>query len=188
MALVTLPDPTKLDNEADKISSARPEIKLTADAVVEMGTAWNNNGGSFGDTSGFDSETIDTSTHDGVYNLDNTKTVHILNCGTIAQDSAGDTKHIVKLNLDNLLSATAGERHTIIIKGTVPVNIGIEVLQFINNKRARGSLSSSEIAITLPNAIDIHAYFLTPVGDSKIFCDQGNSSVNIINEVLEEGP
>lgn len=54
MATVTLPDPTKLDADTDSISEARPEIKLTADAVVEMGTSWNNNGGSFGVSGGFD--------------------------------------------------------------------------------------------------------------------------------------
>lgn len=191
MATFTLPDPTKLDADTDSISEARPELKLTADAVVEMGTAWNANGGNFGTAGNYEglsyaSETINV-VNAGTYNLDKTKTIHVLDYGTLVSDSAGDDATI-KLNLDNLLDVNLrGQRHLVIMQGTVPAGQRMALLPFINSKRARGANSATEFAITLQQGTDIHMFFLYPVSNTAIFIDSKDLTGSI-EEVHIEAP
>lgn len=62
MATITLPDPDAFNADSDKISESRAELKTIADAIVEMGGDWNDNGGNFGTGGGGISNVVEDTT------------------------------------------------------------------------------------------------------------------------------
>jgi hypothetical protein len=156
---ISLPDSTKFDADSDKISTSRAELKKISDAVNTLATEWNNQGDTFGgaganlvagdgivitqpDSAGsstisvnLQSETIDGTTHLAfTTDPDQTKTIHIVNAGTLVSDSAGDY-HEIYMNVDNLLSSPPGTIHYFILSCTGAPDIIPAIKPHINSKR-----------------------------------------------------
>lgn len=157
---ISLPDSNAFDADSDKISTSRAELKKISDAVNTLATEWNNQGDTFGGGAGanlvagdgivitqpdsagsstisvnLQSETIDGTAHDTfTTNPDQTKTIHIVNAGTLVSDSAGDY-HEINMNVDNLLSSPPGTIHYFILSCTGAPNIIPTIKPYINSKR-----------------------------------------------------
>lgn len=166
---ITLPDSTYFDNDNDSIKDSRPELKKISDAVNTLATEWNNNGDSFGTGVG-GSETLDATSHDTfTTDLDQTKTIHILNAGTLVSDSAGDY-HEIKMNVDNLLSSPAGTIHYFILSCTGTSNIIPVIIPYINSKRTINEVAVYNAWEFLEN-VDTGVVRVTVLSSTKILVE-----------------